>query len=223
MLTRVSLVTLLLVFCAGALFGQGARIVMETATELATRSIPVSAGGGLFVGDTQFSYDSAAHFLGLGTASPGSTLHISGGSYPQVRIDGLTNDPTNGNVWLRFMPGGEFRFFDFSAGTVDGADTKVMRLGGGGDVTTDRGAVLELDGNEGGGSATLRAGDSGGFVMLDPGMGDVKIGKPLVALGNGPTATLGATGGTGPTSSAQNSWLRLADSTGQAIWIPVYK
>jgi hypothetical protein len=45
----------------------------------------------------------------------------------------------------------------------------------------------------------------------------------LVALGGGAAPTLGTIGGTGPATAAQNSWLRLLDSTGAAIWVPVWK
>lgn len=61
-----------------------------------------------------------------------------------------------------------------------------------------------------------------GNVVLSP-AGDIRWNKPLVALGGGATATLGTIGGSGPTTAAQNSWLRVLDSTGAACWIPVWK
>lgn len=224
MLKKVSLISVLMVFCAGALFGQGARIVMETASEFALKSIPFSMGGGLFGEDSAFRYDSSTHRLSIGSsASPEATVHIQGADYPQVVVNGQVGDPEKGNIWLRFLPTDPYNFFDFSAKTVDGSDTKTMRLGGGGDVTVNRGATIELAGNEAGGSATVRSGDVGGNVNLEPAGGDIKWGKPLVALGDGPAATLGATGGSGPSSSSQHSWVRAVDSSGQAIWIPAYK
>jgi hypothetical protein len=45
----------------------------------------------------------------------------------------------------------------------------------------------------------------------------------LIALGGGAAPTLGTIGGGGPAAAAQNSWLKVADSTGAAIFIPVWK
>jgi hypothetical protein len=45
----------------------------------------------------------------------------------------------------------------------------------------------------------------------------------LVALGGGATPTLGTIGASGPTTAAQNTWLRLLDSTGAAFWVPAWK
>jgi hypothetical protein len=53
--------------------------------------------------------------------------------------------------------------------------------------------------------------------------GDVKFGTALVALGGGSAPTLGTIGGAGPATAAQNSWLKVLDSTGAACWLPVWK
>lgn len=45
----------------------------------------------------------------------------------------------------------------------------------------------------------------------------------LVGLGGGAAPTVGTIGGTGPTVAAQNSWLRMIDSTGAVFWVPVWK
>lgn len=52
---------------------------------------------------------------------------------------------------------------------------------------------------------------------------DVEFGKALVALGGGAAPTLGTIGGTGPATAGQNSWLRVLDSAGAAMWIPIWK
>lgn len=52
---------------------------------------------------------------------------------------------------------------------------------------------------------------------------NIKWGKPLVALGAGGAATLGLTGGSGPTTTTQNSWMQVADSTGVVFWVPAWK
>lgn len=45
----------------------------------------------------------------------------------------------------------------------------------------------------------------------------------LVAMGGGAAPTLGTIGGSGPATAAQNTWMRFADSTGVAVWVPCWK
>jgi hypothetical protein len=45
----------------------------------------------------------------------------------------------------------------------------------------------------------------------------------LVALGGGAAPTVGTIGGSGPATAAQNTWLRMVDSTGAAFFVPVWK
>lgn len=207
-----------IVFGSGAVFGQVSRWAMETASLLSAGSVPFSAGSGLFAGDpSNFSYSVGSHYFGLGTSSPASQLHIAGLSYPQVYVDGQDS-----NVWVRLQPGPTSTHADITSGTVDNEDSKILMLSGGGAALVSRGAVLELDGNEAGGGASLKSGN-GGEILIDPGLGDIRWGKPLVSLGIGPTATLGGTGGDGPTISSQVGWIRGKDSNGEAIWIPAYK
>jgi hypothetical protein len=47
-------------------------------------------------------------------------------------------------------------------------------------------------------------------------------GRALVALGGGAAPTLGTIGGTGPTAAAQNAWLRVKNSAGAPVWLPVW-
>lgn len=70
-------------------------------------------------------------------------------------------------------------------------------------------------------SDQVEIGDGGIPVFLDG--SDIKWGKALVALGGGAAPTLGTIGGSGPATAAQNTWLRVLDSTGAAAWIPVWK
>lgn len=60
-------------------------------------------------------------------------------------------------------------------------------------------------------------------IELSPGGEDIKWGRPLIALGAGAGATLGTIGAPGPVTAAQNSWMRIIDSTGNASWVPVWK
>lgn len=51
----------------------------------------------------------------------------------------------------------------------------------------------------------------------------ITIPTPLVALGGGAAPTLGTIGGAGPASAAQNTWIKLFDSGGNAVWVPAWK
>lgn len=61
-----------------------------------------------------------------------------------------------------------------------------------------------------------------GDIQLTP-FGDVRWNKALVALGGGAAPTFGTIGGSGPAAAAQNSWMRVKDSTGAAFWVPAWK
>ena len=61
-------------------------------------------------------------------------------------------------------------------------------------------------------------------ITLNPSTNqDLLWGTPLVALGGGAAPTLGTIGGTGPTTAAQNTWMRVLDSGGAAFWVPAWK
>lgn len=53
--------------------------------------------------------------------------------------------------------------------------------------------------------------------------GDVQWLVAQTALGGGAAPTVGTIGGGGPATAAQNSWLRIKDSTGAAMFIPCWK
>lgn len=59
--------------------------------------------------------------------------------------------------------------------------------------------------------------------VLAPAGQDLFIGVPLKALGGGAAPTFGTIGATGPSTAAQNSWLRLVDSTGASFFVPTWK
>lgn len=65
-------------------------------------------------------------------------------------------------------------------------------------------------------------GGSGSQINLGTG-GEVQWGKALVALGGGAAPTFGTIGGSGPATAAQNTWMRVLDSTGAAFWVPAWK
>jgi hypothetical protein len=60
-------------------------------------------------------------------------------------------------------------------------------------------------------------------VVLAADGGDILWGRALVATGAGGAATLGQVGGSGPATNAQNTWMRVLDSSGAAFWVPAWK
>lgn len=60
-------------------------------------------------------------------------------------------------------------------------------------------------------------------LLAGSGTPDIQWGKALVALGGGAAPTFGTIGGAGPATAAQNSWMRVVDSTGAAFWVPAWK
>lgn len=68
---------------------------------------------------------------------------------------------------------------------------------------------------------TVTLGDNS-FATLLKGS-SIKWGVALVALGGGSAPTVGTIGGSGPATAGQNAWLKALDSTGAAIYIPVWK
>ena len=76
--------------------------------------------------------------------------------------------------------------------------------------------MMTLDTNN-----AAQIGDPGFKTLLNG--SDIQWGKALVALGGGAAPTVGTIGGSGPAVAAQNTWLRVLDSTGAACWLPVWK
>lgn len=100
---------------------------------------------------------------------------------------------------------------DFTCAAQTG---KAGSVGNGGNWIVDGGA-------QGGGGGT------DGVVKIATNRGFAQFGPALVAVGGGTgTAAFGANGVGGanqPTVVAQNSWLRVKDSTGAVSWIPIWK
>lgn len=63
---------------------------------------------------------------------------------------------------------------------------------------------------------------SSGKLKLGGSATDIQYMKATVALGGGAAPTLGTIGGSGPAVSAQNSWIRILDSAGNARFIPCW-
>lgn len=165
---------------------------------LTISSAPTSTNPSIFVSPADGS-------VGIGTSSPGASLEVRNGGGTQVLLTGA-----GGNTGIQFAPSGGFA--DLRATTADAADSKTLRLSGGGDVTTPRGAVLSLQGNEGGGEATLSAGDGGNFILLQNGNVGVNAASPATRLEVNGDAQFG-TGAAKSTVTAAGSLQLVANST----------
>lgn len=66
----------------------------------------------------------------------------------------------------------------------------------------------------------VNIGDTGTLKLVGT---DIQWGRALVALGGGAAPTLGTIGGSGPAAAAQNTWMRILDSTGAAFYVPAWK
>lgn len=119
-----------------------------------------------------FVFDLDDKRLGIGTSSPNATLHVAGGA----KIEGDVTWTDSAFTWL--------------PDTSNGADTKLLQMGGGGSISTSRGAYLILRGADhvDGGGATIRGADSGGVVLgggtveVEGDMGINGIASPQEAL-----------------------------------------
>jgi len=102
--------------------------------------------------------------------------------------------------------------------------TTVTAAAGAGDLvlTNNAGQVRGVDS---GGSTTyaLIGIGSSNQVVLGSTSTDIQWGVALVALGGGAAPTFGTIGGSGPATAAQNTWMRVIDSSGAAFWVPVWK
>src|SRR5712691_3977685 len=96
--------------------------------------------------------------------------------------------------------------------------TTVTAAAGAGDLvlTNNAGQVRGVDS---GGSTTyaLIGIGSSNQVVLGSTSTDIQWGVALVALGGGATPTFGTIGGSGPATAAQNTWMRVIDSSGTAL------
>lgn len=123
-----------------------------------------------------------------------------------INMGTVINSIANDTAYLQFIDAGAAAINYIQIGNAtSGNNPKIIGGGGSADVT------LELNSQ------------GAGHIYLNPGSGDIKWGKALVALGGGAAPTLGTIGGSGPATAGQNSWLRIRDSAGAACWVPVWK
>lgn len=64
--------------------------------------------------------------------------------------------------------------------------------------------------------------DASDRILIGPAGTAIRIGLSIIGSGGGSALTFGSTGGSGPTTAAQNGWIKLYDGSGNAFWIPVW-
>lgn len=155
----------------------------------------------------------AANYLALtGAASLAQPTLSVGGTDTDISLTILAKGVGSINLG---NPGGTVLTLSAIASTVN----KVTITGGTSGNAPSVAAISSSDTNVG---ITI-ASQGTGSVNLSPGTGDIRWNKALVALGAGAAPTFGTIGGSGPATAAQNTWLRVLDSTGTACWLPVWK
>ena len=106
------------------------------------------------------------------TASDVSALSLSGGTL----IGPLFLSSLTDNIRITMIPYTGYNYGDICFNTSDGSDTKSLRLSGGGNISSDRGAILQLRGNDfvtssERGAAIITAGDGGTIQLLNGSVG----------------------------------------------------
>lgn len=159
------------------------------------------------------------------TASAVNTIALTGAvtvGRPQLFFTGSDTDVgsvfiTKGAGTHQFCTNALGSNIQFEIGHVASAVNFARVLGGA------TGADVQISA-QGETNVTLKLLSKGtGNIHLEPASGDVRWGKALVALGGGAAPTFGTIGGSGPATAAQNSWMRVQDSAGNAFWVPAWK
>ncbi len=183
--------------------------------DVAIGSVLVS--GGVGVAPAWASTVALTGTLAVGTtAVAGAALTVAGGDIA------FANDNTNnlGQSGAR-RPAVVFVGTGVALG-ANPASTGSVRLPNGGVVQARNAAndanvaVLSVDA-----SNIVTLGDNSFATKLKG--TTVQWGPALIAMGGGAAPTVGTIGGSGPATAAQNTWLKALDSTGAAIYIPVWK
>jgi hypothetical protein len=92
-----------------------------------------------------------------------------------------------------------------------------------GDVVLREGTAVRIENNLRDATPRILSMDAANRLELGMDASDIKWGKPVVPLGPLGGATLGTTGGSGPTQAAQSGWLRGVDTNGNAFFVPIWR
>ncbi len=127
-----------------------------------------------------------------------------------------------GVLGFREAPGSGEKMRLTAAGILAVGTTVVTGVNGG-DIVVARGNELYSVNVAGSGTVRLIGLDASDRVVLAGGGNAILWGRALVALGGGSAPTFGTIGGSGPATAAQNTWMPVTDSAGNAFWVPVWK
>lgn len=212
---------------------------MLRSTSFNPANLPIT--GGTISGITAFSMASGVGSFAAGTINAPS-LTLSDTTIGWYRNAANQWAWTNGTAaTARFLNGGfdlgmssnlSWSSNDTATGTIDtilardAANTIAQKNAGTaqafrvyGTTTGPKYLSLSHDGTDG----RVDTAASSGKLILGGNASDIQWGKALVALGGGAAPTVGTIGGSGPATAAQNTWLRILDSSGTAAFIPVWK
>lgn len=166
--------------------------------------------------------------VGDGSVVTGIELHTSGataikfniGGSEEWRVDINGVYPATALDNLRDLGGVSNRVRDIYLGSsvrigTNPATVGAVRLANAGQIV-GRNAANSAD-------RQLVAINASDRIELGNGTTDLQWMTALVALGGGAAPTFGTIGGSGPATAAQNTWMRVIDSTGAAFWVPAWK
>lgn len=212
----------------------------------ATAKVALNSSGKLAVGTTTVQGSSAisAQSSDVNTGiSMWNTNETNGASVP-LYLAGENSDTTISNVSIEALTVNgancHMVFRTGGSGTAITNGTERMRLTNGGVLligttvvaTADVGDVV-IGPNNGGELRFVNAAGTGTVsalyvnasnqVVIGIEAADIRWGRDLIALGGGATPTFGTIGGSGPATAAQNSWMKVIDSTGAAFYVPAWK
>jgi hypothetical protein len=134
-------------------------------------------------------------------------LHASVGSNHRFlgTGGGLLTQFTNAGIWLT------------------GGTTIVAGAANGDIVTVNNKGIRGVDAATGATTYGMIAVNASDRIVVDINGRGLQYGLALITLGTTTLITLGKTGGSGPATAAQNSWMKMWDSAGNAFFIPVWK
>jgi hypothetical protein len=154
------------------------------------------------------------------TGTRGALIQLAGNEHASlagsVRI--MAGNIANGEVQI--YTGNTIRLQIFDNGAVSLVPS--TNPGVAGDILIPNARSLFGRNNAGNGNIAMLNINSNDELFLAPAGGDIKWGRPEIALGGGASATLGTIGGSGPSNAAQNGWLRVINSTGSPVFVPSF-
>jgi hypothetical protein len=203
---------------AGAAAGE---VVVETAkyyraaNAAGTGTVPLIR---VNTNDLQVGDGAAVIILG----APGTISGAAAGDVLMAQNKWLrgANSGSTGTIKLITAAGDHVQLSDGTTVIYVGAPATITGAAAG-DAVLAQAKWLRGDGGLGSTVGLLRA--NGVHAQLGDGTNDVIWGKALVALGGGAAPTLGTIGGSGPATAAQNSWMKVLDSSGNSFWVPAWK